>query len=260
VGRPQFRGNHLEAVSLLFHSVLLRRENDFDVRTRSSRVQFHGRRLQLPLSCSLSACVTWNRARRGEVSPTTHNNTHSKEPYERSAHAVAKSCIWHIKSILSVIFSLLPLPFFTMNNQSQERDIVEDTPQYRSVMIGGPLSAPPMPRSFASTSPFKAAPQTKKATQQRSSDAAVWSVAELPSLPAAYFLERSNVYVDGEAQEIADRISDCLRKQSIAATCDAEDKVRITWRLGSSFEGWEEELTQSLLFNRTCSWLKLVSA
>lgn len=113
-----------------------------------------------------------------------------------------------------------------MNNQ--EREIVEDTPQYRSVMITGPLTAPPMPRSFASVRPFKAAPQALKATQQNTSDGAIWNVADLPSLPAAYFLERSNVYVDGEAQDIANRICDCLRKQSIAANCDDEDKVRIT--------------------------------
>lgn len=111
-----------------------------------------------------------------------------------------------------------------MSSNDQEREIVEDTPHYRSVMIAGPLSAPPMPRSFASVRPFKTAPQSLKHEKPIISGAAVWSVADLPSLPAAYFLERSSVYVEGDAQEIANRICDCLRKQSIAASCDGDDK------------------------------------
>lgn len=116
---------------------------------------------------------------------------------------------------------------YTMSSNDQEREIVEDTPHYRSVMIAGPLSAPPMPRSFASVRPFKTAPQSLKHEKPIISGAAVWSVADLPSLPAAYFLERSSVYVEGDAQEIANRICDCLRKQSIAASCDGDDKVRM---------------------------------
>lgn len=112
-----------------------------------------------------------------------------------------------------------------MDSKKQDRVVVEDGPQYRSVMMAGPMSAPPMPRSFATMRPAKAATQTMQATQQ-TSIACIWHVAELPTLPAAYFLERSNVYVEGEPQDIADRICDCLRKQSIASTCDEEDKVR----------------------------------
>ncbi len=92
-------------------------------------------------------------------------------------------------------------------------------------MIAGPLTAPPMPRSFDGAIHFKTQPQTSKHEKPEAS-ATIWTVADLPSLPAAYFLERSNVYVDGDAQVIANRICECLRKASIAAVGDNDDKVR----------------------------------
>eukprot|EP00934_Nitzschia_sp_Nitz4_P007585 Nitzschia sp. Nitz4//scaffold3_size479765//214112//215309//NITZ4_000090-RA/size479765-augustus-gene-1.566-mRNA-1//1//CDS//3329550728//7575//frame0 len=113
-----------------------------------------------------------------------------------------------------------------MSDIPQQRiETVEDAPQYRSVMMAGPLSAPPMPRSFAQMRPMKAsvAPLATKASNP-TVPAAVWSVAELPSLPAAYFLERTNVYVDGNAQDVANKICETLRQQSIAAHADADDK------------------------------------
>ena len=94
-------------------------------------------------------------------------------------------------------------------------------------MIAGPLSAPPMPRSFASGRPSKASLQSSRDDKPLVSGAAFWNVANLPSLPAAYFLERSSVYVDDDAQEVANRVCDCLRKESIAAACDIEDKVSL---------------------------------
>lgn len=112
-------------------------------------------------------------------------------------------------------------------NNKQVREIVEDVPQYRSVMISGPISAPPIPRSFASVRPAKAPLQTIQQDKQTVSSA-TWKVSDLPSLPAAYFLEKSNVYVDGDAQDVANRICDCLRKESVAAFCDKDDKVRFT--------------------------------
>jgi len=59
---------------------------------------------------------------------------------------------------------------------------------------------------------------------KQTSPSATWSVSDLPSLPAAYFLEKSNVYVEAEPQEVANRICDCLRKESVAAFCDKDDK------------------------------------
>jgi len=112
-----------------------------------------------------------------------------------------------------------------MNSKnSRGNEVEEDVPQYRSVMITGPLSAPPMPRSFASMGPAKMAPRSMQQSKPHTSQTTIWNVAELPSMPAAYFLERTNVYVVGNPQEIADRICDSLRMASIAAQCGEDDK------------------------------------
>ena len=115
-----------------------------------------------------------------------------------------------------------------MNIGNQDdRKIVEDAPRYRSVMIAGPMSAPPMPLSFASARPLNknARVTAVKLSTHKSSGSAVWKVGNLPSLPAAYFLERSNVYVEGLPQEVANKVSECLRRESIATCCSDDDKV-----------------------------------
>lgn len=118
----------------------------------------------------------------------------------------------------------------TENNKKNIREIVEDVPRYRSVMIAGPMSAPPMPRSFASSAqPFKVAPQAvvqPKGAKNASSTA--WKVDNIPSLPAAYFLERSSTRVEGHPQEIANRICETLRQESVPAFCSKDDKVRLS--------------------------------
>jgi len=91
-------------------------------------------------------------------------------------------------------------------------------------MLAGPLSAPPMPRSFASLRPMKTAPRPVEKFSPAKTGSSVWKVDDIPALPASYFLERSSAYVDGSAQDIADRICECLRKESIATSCDSDDK------------------------------------
>ena len=143
------------------------------------------------------------------------------------------------------------------NNNKQVREIAEDVPQYRSVMISGPISAPPLPRSFASVRPSKAPFQTLKQDKQ-TSPSATWSVSDLPSLPAAYFLEKSNVYVEAEPQEVANRICDCLRKESVAAFCDKDDKVRFPRSAAHCFPV-NRVVTdfERALLDRTCSLPRL---
>jgi hypothetical protein len=109
----------------------------------------------------------------------------------------------------------------TMNDQ-QNVEIAEDTPQYMSVMMS-PLSAPPMPRSFARQTKVQPMQKVKEPTLS----VAVWTVSNLPALPAEHLLERTNVYVDCNSQEVADRICNCLRLKSIAAIADNNDKVRL---------------------------------
>jgi hypothetical protein len=96
-----------------------------------------------------------------------------------------------------------------------------------------PSMAPPMPRYFSiappkplsrssasSAEPISKSPRSVAPVQ-------VWTVNDLVSLPAVYPLERTNVYVDNSAaQEVADRICECLRIESISATFDEENKVR----------------------------------
>jgi len=88
------------------------------------------------------------------------------------------------------------------------------------------MSAPPMPLAFAGARPFiKNTPVTAvKQTTHKSSGSALWNVDNLPSLPAAYFLERSHVAVEGMPQEVANKVSECLRQESIATCCADDDK------------------------------------
>lgn len=44
-----------------------------------------------------------------------------------------------------------------------------------------------------------------------------WNVIEVKPLPAFYFLERSNVYVDASPEVVSTRIGEFLREESIAA-------------------------------------------
>jgi hypothetical protein len=94
-----------------------------------------------------------------------------------------------------------------------------------------PSMAPPMPRSFSRAPPkpqriSSVEPISK--SQQSAAPVQVWRVNEMVSLPAIYPLERTNVYVDNiAAQEVADRICECLRIESISATFDEENKNRL---------------------------------
>lgn len=108
-------------------------------------------------------------------------------------------------------------------NSNQNGKTIEDTPEYRSIMIR-PLTAPPQPRSFASLRPVKTQPRVE--TKEPSITSATWKVSNLPALSAFYILERTNVYVESSSQEVANRICNCLRLESIATTFDEEDKVR----------------------------------
>mmetsp|Transcript_15046 Transcript_15046/g.26035 ORF Transcript_15046/g.26035 Transcript_15046/m.26035 type:complete len:399 (-) Transcript_15046:128-1324(-) len=108
------------------------------------------------------------------------------------------------------------------DNGGAGRRIVEDGPEYRSIMMQ-PLAAPPMPRSFAPL-PVKIskpnASSSKSTTSKTSISASPsqWKVDELAALPAGYLLERTNAYVDDASpQTVADRVCDCLRMLSIAA-------------------------------------------
>jgi hypothetical protein len=128
------------------------------------------------------------------------------------------------------------------NNNNNHGETVEDTPQYMSVMMRQ-LAPPPMPRSFARPEKVQAQ-QIKVPTSPLSPAAPSWPVSEPPALPAVYMLERTNVYVDCSSQEVADRICNCLRVESIAATFSHEDKVRLWKRsdISRTIKGFESDI------------------
>jgi len=103
-----------------------------------------------------------------------------------------------------------------------DRDIVEDSPRMQSVALhspspirlprAAPLAKAPPQRIALSEGSNKIAP-----TSQQQGD--LWKVETLKALPIAYLVERTNVYVpDATPQEVASRVADCLRQESIAAT------------------------------------------
>ena len=143
-----------------------------------------------------------------------------------------------------------------MSNNDRHQEIQEDGPEYRSVMMA-PLSAPPMPRSFAAPPPRKfavtrSAPVVQKAapvSSQTASSTFKWT-PEPTAIPVFHFLERTNVYVSNvSAQEVATRVTECCRKNNIAANtstmsdlldedrnvlrCETEDCIKFAVRLFS---------------------------
>jgi hypothetical protein len=105
------------------------------------------------------------------------------------------------------------------NNKNND-DIVPDMPQMRSVLIRSSVEpAMPSPHNFgisAKSAPWSYGPSTKIATVGAQPS---WKPVNVPKLPEMYPLERSHVSIaDADAVEIAMRIADCLRKESIAAT------------------------------------------
>jgi len=132
-----------------------------------------------------------------------------------------------------------------------DRETVEDTPEYRSAIVMKSLSAPSLPRSFALPRKLEAHTKAKSSTI-----CASWTVTDLPELPAGYILERSNVYVENESQEVSRRISNFLRLESIAATFDDEEKVRL--HKATSSTNKQEFCLKYIFFCRISSQLKRI--
>jgi len=152
------------------------------------------------------------------------------------------------------------------SSDDDDREIVEDRPVMRSVAmmsqraasagvgpaaVGGDYSSP-----LAYTSPFDGAapalrfgsegsPSAVKKSpassplptragsspqqQQQQQQATVWDVRSLAPIPAFYQLERSHVTISDSTppQVLAQRISSCLRKESIAAKYNDQEVRRL---------------------------------
>jgi hypothetical protein len=121
-------------------------------------------------------------------------------------------------------------------SKSDADEIVEDAPIMRSVTMmpaPSPITAfpPPMPgRSvFSESSLLKQSPSLSKSAlfvPKELKEGHVWKPKAL-ALPLFYQLARSRVAVRGaSAQEVANRIAECIRKESIAAVYDDEQVRR----------------------------------
>jgi hypothetical protein len=112
-----------------------------------------------------------------------------------------------------------------MNNisNSDKQEIVEDVPQMMSVAMHSPMA---MPSIRSSPLMNKAAPGARLVVSDGDRKVAssgpassFWNLNTLVALPSMHLLERSNVYVSNtEPSVVAQRIAECLRSQSIAAT------------------------------------------
>jgi hypothetical protein len=111
------------------------------------------------------------------------------------------------------------------------KKVVEDAPEMRSVALH---MAPLMPaaRVYERTkvSPLvKSLPSRSSShVQERKATGAVWDIVSAPPLPAHYYLERTHVYVgDSTVDEVACRIAEYMRKESIRVTFD---ETEVSWK------------------------------
>lgn len=102
-------------------------------------------------------------------------------------------------------------------------DIAPDVPQMRSVLIRS-AEAPSIPsRSSLQFNSKSGKPHCLSyvVPSIKSRAGSSWKPCNVPKLPEVYMLERSHVSIpDADALEIAERIAECLRTQSITASFD----------------------------------------
>lgn len=98
----------------------------------------------------------------------------------------------------------------------------------RSVKIQSQVPAmqmpPPMPfRGAVNVAPSKIAP-TNQSTKTSAPVGKAWKVSQLRPVPSFYKLERTHLKIDdASVEEIASRIADCLRQESVYATFNDEE-------------------------------------
>ena len=107
-----------------------------------------------------------------------------------------------------------------MSDNNQQPNIVPEAPIMRSMMV-----APSVPSIPLRTGPL--AMESKPRTTKRTTTApmAPWNVDEttLLCLPSIYMLERTHTIVEASPAEVATRISDCLRRESISARYNSRE-------------------------------------
>ena len=103
-------------------------------------------------------------------------------------------------------------------------EIAPDVPQMRSVLMHS-AEAPSIPSrsrlEYSAKSVKPVSPLPYVLPSIKSHAGGVWKPCNVPKLPEVYILERSHVAIpDADTLEIAERIAECLRTKSIAASFD----------------------------------------
>jgi len=110
------------------------------------------------------------------------------------------------------------------SNNNQHRVVKEDAPQQPAMSS----MAPPMPfgQSVVSTTPAKITPTSQISTSTKPTAVVgkAWKISQLRPVPSFYKLERTHIKIDdASASEIAMRITEVLRQESVRATFHDEE-------------------------------------
>jgi hypothetical protein len=118
------------------------------------------------------------------------------------------------------------------SNDYSDEKIVEDTPRMRSVsmMTASPSQtlireAPSLVKRFNSVPEVKSPPIVLATPAKVPSLPPTWAISALPCIPLYYQLERTHAKVSAEPAVVAQRVSDCLRNQSMSTVYN-DDEVR----------------------------------
>jgi len=110
---------------------------------------------------------------------------------------------------------------FSPNNNHE--DIAPDTPEMRSILI---RSTPSMMAAPSSLQLPKIPTVTTPVFYNPSETKCNWELETIPKIPELYHVGRSRVSVSNcEGREIASRISECLRQQSLSITFEENTAV-----------------------------------
>ena len=110
-------------------------------------------------------------------------------------------------------------------------EVAPDVPQMRSVLIRSTQvpSIPSRSSHFDTKHDFLRSERVEATPSIKSRVGTSWKPRNVPKLPEMYPLERSHATInDADTIEIAERIAECLRTKSIAATFDEVSLENLT--------------------------------
>jgi len=112
---------------------------------------------------------------------------------------------------------------FTPNKKDDDEEIAPDTPEMRSILI---RSAPTMMTAPSRMQLPKIPTVTTSVLSKTLAAKGSWELETIPKVPELYHVGRSRVTISNcEGREIASRISECLRQQSLSVTFEENTAV-----------------------------------